>query len=295
MKKLILSITFLLLLFGATNIYAADYYIAQTAAGSANGESCANAYVYTWPWTGVNDGDTVHLCGTITSTLTIPKSGTSAGITVKFETGANLTSAAWGTTSSSAIYASGISYIIIDGNNTGVIANTNNGDALGVQQTSSAIYVSGGSYWTVKNLTVQNMYVHVSGNASSYGGFNIYLLGVSNVSVYGNTLNNNYFGIQAGTSSGNVSTVNIYSNTISSCSSPLTVGLGNSGTSIDTVNIYGNTITYGTNWYDTADNNHITGIHVFARAGTSDAITNLKIYGNNIGGDPGVIVQREPN
>ena len=287
MKK-ILALILLFTLFSIP-AFAADYYIAQTAAGSGDASSCANAKIYSWNWTSptVNDGDTVHLCGTITSTLTIPMSGTSAGITVKFETGANFTSTAWGGTTGAAIYASGKSYITIDGNNTGIIQNTNNGDALGIQQQSSGIYVSSGSHWTIKNLTIQNMYIPVSGIAYdtvAYGGFNIYAFTVSYLSIYGNTINNNYYGIYVGPVSNNVSNINIYSNTISACSSPLTLG-GNVGTSTDIVNIYDNTISYGTNWYDTPDNNHVTGIHIFSVSGTSDTITNLKIYGNNIGGD----------
>jgi len=43
-------ITFLLLLVGATNIYAADYYIAQNAAGNNDATSCTAAKAYSWNW-----------------------------------------------------------------------------------------------------------------------------------------------------------------------------------------------------------------------------------------------------
>src|SRR5208337_479058 len=76
--------TFCLLLFSLC-LSAKDIYIAQTAQGSANGTSAANAYAVTWFNTAgnwgsgssqINPGDTVHLCGTITSVLTIQASGT---------------------------------------------------------------------------------------------------------------------------------------------------------------------------------------------------------------------------
>ena len=279
-------ITFLLLLFGATNIYAADYYIAQTAAGSANGKSCANAYVYTWPWTGVNDGDTVHLCGTITHTLTIPESGTSAGITVKFETGANLTSPAWGTGSGAAIYANNRSYIIIDGGTNGIIANTNNGDSLGLQQDSNAIDVTGGAHWEVKNLTIQNMYIHVSGNASGFNVKDISFWDTSYVNVHYNTLNNCYFAVWMATLQNSISNLNVSFNNISATEVSIVVAIGGSGTSINIVNLFNNILSFGTNWYSPSGGNHIEVIHVWSIATTHDAVTNLAIYNNTVSGDP---------
>ena len=285
MKK-ILALILLFTLFSIP-AFAADYYIAQTAAGSANGTSCANAYVYTWPWTGVNDGDTVHLCGTITSTLTIPESGTSAGITVKFETGANFTAAAWSTGSGAAIYANGKSYIIIDGGTNGIIQNTANGDSFANQQVSHGIDITGGAYWTIKNLTIQNIYVHVYNNASTTLGCGISTVDTSNISIYNNTMNNAYFAVALSNSSSAVSTFNIYSNIISACSTAIVVAPGGPSNSIDTVNIHDNTITMGLNWYDTPDNNHIDGMHIWGYPNTpTNQVTNLKIYNNNVGGDP---------
>src|SRR5271157_1591702 len=54
---------------------AGNIYVAQSASGSANGSTCANAYAYTFFNNGGNwgsgssqigPGTTVHLCGTIT-------------------------------------------------------------------------------------------------------------------------------------------------------------------------------------------------------------------------------------
>jgi hypothetical protein len=268
--------------------HAADYYIAQAEGGSGDASSCNNAKAYTWDWTSptVNDGDTVHLCGTIANTLTIPKSGRSIGITVKFEGGARLSAAYWGTGSRAAIYSSGKSYINIDGNNTGIIEAMANGDSLSNQQVSNGIDITGGTNWEIKNLTIQNIYVHDYNNNSHVRSRCISLTDSSIASIHDNTLNDAYYGIVAVTSGLNVSALNLYSNAISACSTGIVVALGNNGTSIDTVNINNNTITMGLNWFDTPNSNHIDGIHVWGRSETLDQVTNLKVYNNKIGGNP---------
>ena len=289
-KTKITFIAFLLLLLGATNIYAADHYIAQTASGLGNGDSCANATAisyYTGSWSGkVSAGDTVHLCGTLTSTLAIGASGSSGSpITVKLESGAKFSKPTWGTESEVAISASGKSYITIDGGTNGIIENTANGDSLANQQASQAINISGGAHWEIKNLTIQNLYVHDYNNDSYIRSYGVRALDCSNIYVHNNTINNAYYGISIGTSGGNVSSVSVYANTISACSTAIVTALGNSGTALDDVRIYSNDVTMGLNWYDTPDSNHIDGIHVWGAYNTSDQVTNLKIYQNYIHGD----------
>lgn len=266
-------------------------YVAQTSAGLADGSSESNARAISYldgSWSGkVSAGDTVHLCGTITSPLVIGESG-SAGmpITIKFESGSKFSKAYWGTTTSAAIYASNRSYITIDGDNVGIIEDTANGDGLANQQESNGIDVADGSNWVVKNLTIQNLYVHIYDTDSSTRAIGVKFADTSSVSVYGNTIHDCYYGVNAGTSHGEVNNINIYSNTISACSTTVVTALGNDGTSIDNVNIYNNMITMGTNWYDTPNNNHIDGIHVWGRSGLTDPVSNLKIYNNTFDGDP---------
>lgn len=285
---IIVSILFFLIAFPA---WSADYYIAQSATGANDATSCANAKAVTWDWTSPNvvEGDIIHLCGTFTSTLTIPQSFTSA-VTVKFETGAKFSKAAWGTGENAAIYATNKNNIIIDGNNVGIIENTDNGDyssGKGTDQVSNAIYITRSSNWEVKNLTIQDIYIHTYNDASSTRSVCVSAYDVNNISIHNNDLNNAYYGISASTNSENVSGINIYNNTVDACSTALVVALGNNGTSMDTVNIYNNSIAMGNNWYDEADANHIDGIHIWGRSGQpSDTITNLKIYNNIIGGNP---------
>lgn len=287
--KILLLVVALIL--AATNLYAADYYIAQTAAGSGDGSACANADALadlTWG-TGnmVEAGDTLHLCGTLTSTLTIGASGTSGSpITIQFESGSKFSKAYWGTTTSAAIYANGRSYITIDGNSTGIIENTANGDGLANQQESNGIDVTGGSNWIVKDLTIQNLYVHTYGTNSSTRARGARFTDTSSVSVYGNTIHDCYYGVNAGTSGSAVTNINIYSNTISACSTAVVTALGNAGTSLDGVNIYNNTLTMGLNWWAASGENHIDGIHVWGVSGSTSPVSNLKIYNNIIDGDP---------
>ena len=95
---------------------AANVYIAQSAAGMANGADCQDAYPYTFFNTSGNwgamanqigPGTTVHLCGTITglagsTVLTFQGSGSNGSpITLIFETGAALNAPYWGTNSGS--------------------------------------------------------------------------------------------------------------------------------------------------------------------------------------------------
>src|SRR5664280_475534 len=81
----------LFVVWSAGSTLAADFCVAQNAAGSGNGTNAANALPLAWlntanNWKGVgkvSPGDTVHLVGTLTNSLTILASGT-AGNPIKF-------------------------------------------------------------------------------------------------------------------------------------------------------------------------------------------------------------------
>ena len=289
MRKLFILIFVLLF---SVPAFAEDLYYAQSQAGTHSGDSCANAIALSAISWGSGTGnigasDTAHLCGTLTSTLTVGASGTSGNlITIKFETGAKFSKAYWGTDTSAAINAAGRNYITIDGGTNGIIENTDNGDSFGNQQITQAIEITSGTHYEIKNLTIQNLYVHVANVESTVRGRCINAVDSSYVSVHNNTLNNAYFAFVGGTTgSSNLTNIDIYSNTISACSTDIVVGLG--GGSIDTVNIYNNTITMGANWYEAANGNHVDGIHIWGLAGTAYAVSNVQIYNNNIGGDCG--------
>jgi hypothetical protein len=184
-------------LFGlAKSSLAADYYFAQSVAGSANGTSCANAYaIGDGSSTGASSstywvaGNTLHLCGTITGSagataVSASGSGTSGSpITIKFESGASLQAPYWGT--GGAIGLSTYNYITVDGGATGQIGgingnsanvigfieNTSNGTSgsascpsgsCSYQEPSYGIYWQGSSNIIIKNLGIYNLYVRTS-------------------------------------------------------------------------------------------------------------------------------------
>lgn len=72
MKRIFLT---LLILMWCGSAWGATYYLADAAAGSGNGSSCANAVAYT-TFSSITAGDTAYLCGTITHALTTNHDGT---------------------------------------------------------------------------------------------------------------------------------------------------------------------------------------------------------------------------
>lgn len=165
-------------------------YIAQAAAGSANGGSCANAYAYTFfnaagNWgTGSNQigpGTTVHLCGTIAAALTAQGNGSaSSPVLFFFEPGAKVSMPAC--PSSGCLNLQNRSYITVDGGTTcgfirgsvvpcnGTIESTLNGTQgaactggpCNQQSATNGVVFWGGMAIEVRNLNIWNMYVHRS-------------------------------------------------------------------------------------------------------------------------------------
>ena len=91
--------------------FAPDIYYAQAAAGTGSGDDCADARatssMLAMDWV---PGNTIHLCGALTTSITALGSGTSASpITVTFEPGAYFTGSVW----SSAINLNGFTNIIV--------------------------------------------------------------------------------------------------------------------------------------------------------------------------------------
>jgi hypothetical protein len=301
--------------------FSEDLYIAQTAAGTNDMSSCANAQSMAWLNTAgnwgagankVSAGDTVHLCGTITSPLTIQGSGTNSttnAITIKFETGAKFSKAHWnqsGTNQDSAIYSGGYNYIVIDGGTDGIIESTLNGSSGGTcpggsctsQLANNGIYFGSGTIGTtIKNINIRNLYYRTSTTdyAPATTSLNSIVVSgqITNLSIYNVTATyaNNLFWIAiAGTSSG----VYIYNNTLSATSVAISVGIGSVGATLDDIKMYGNTCNIGVEWYgnDLTYWNpyvHDNCLHLFATQGGSDQITNASYYNNYNGGLTGYV------
>jgi hypothetical protein len=294
---------------------AANIYVAQSAAGTPNGSSCANAYAVTFAntpgnWgTGaaqIGPGTTVHLCGVITTGLQINGSGTSGNvITVKWEAGARISQPVV-----QGIDLNGASaYLLFDGgvpcgpgtacdsveaaNQTGyvtgqagIIESTANGSQLANQTANShAFYDCSGCHdIEVRNLIIRNMYVHslMSDATSNIDGFD---------SAF--ACPNSAGGCAGGVISIHDSTLHDMGNAIQIEHFPgsaATINLynldsyhnnwavENSGYGPRTLIIHNNHWHDAANWDTTADAYHHNGLHSFM--GTSSDSLGIYIYNN---------------
>lgn len=293
---------------------AKDIYVAQNARGNGNGTDCANARVYTWFNTAgnwgagpdkISPGDTVHICGTITTSagkglFQFQGSGTSGNpITLKFETNAILQAPYFGGSVNSAIwagsYSSTVSYRIVDGGTNGIIQNTDNGSTLTYQNSTVGIDASNCSNCEFKNLTIRNLYLHsqLSDMPSNLNAACIYWNGTggtqTNISVHDNTFHDAFWCLSLSFGVGN-SNLSFYNNRIYNVDHGIALGASGNSDSLAHVNIYNNHIGDYANW-DTTWNAttgclyHHDGIHIFA-FGTANA-SDVNIYNNLFDGDPG--------
>lgn len=314
MKKLLL--TFLLL---SASAFASlsNVYVAQASAGSNNGTSCANAFAATFFNSGANwgaggaqigAGTTVHLCGTITSSLAAQGSGSMGSpVTILFETAAIIQQPVCDA-SLGCLSISGQSYIVVDGGSTcgwinggslvacnGIIQSTLNGTpgaacpggACSHQADSIGLVASNCSNCEVRNLNIINIYVHtLTTDTHSFGTFpsaiywNNESNSIPNVLVHNNVIHDcawclldNY---------GSDSNFKFYNNDISHAAHGIAVaGFGaNAATGI---HIYSNHFHDFDNW-DTgaADTYHIAGIHAYGT--TVSNTTDTEVYNNLFSG-----------
>lgn len=292
---MILRLVIVLIFLIVTQVYAEDIYVAQSAAGSDNGTDCANAKSMSWLNTAgswgagdgkVSAGDTAHLCGTITTPLTIQGSGTAGNlITILFESGAKFSAAHWnqsGANGDAAIYGDGKSYLVIDGGTNGIIEATANGTALTNQLECHGVKLNDpAASATVRNLTVRNLYVRAPLSADANYICNGIMITASSA-IAGLTINNNttshsgsgvYIQYRAGSSD-----VKAYLNTMSHHGIGLVIGSAGTGATLDGLLIYNNDITENNTWDGHVDI-HLNCMHVYA-VQSSTLLTNVKIYNN---------------
>ena len=274
--------------------------MAQSAAGSGNGSSCANAKAYSWNWSGVTAGDTVWVCGTISGQLpAITTSGTSGNpVTLKFCSGASDCGA--GTTGKfSAPYIPqangaffiqcwGAQYVVIDGNGVGIIEATNNGTQLAYQYGGSGVYNSCSNV-EIKNLTIQNLFVHVFNvSGGSNGTIGIYNLNGNNVKVHDNTVIDSSSGILfVNGGSTTLTGLEMYNNTTKhTCWGMGTGTTAVTGSYIDGAKIHDNEIEVTGNWMTSGGTDcHNNGFYNWSSGtGTTFGVTNMQIYNNYVHG-----------
>ena len=315
----------------ASFCFANDVYLANSSAGANDGSSCANAKAYTYfnssgNWSAtptgiqIGPGTTVHLCGTITDSLsgnmfTAQGSGSAGNVvTIKFETGASLQSPG----ESVFINLNSQSYFLIDGGPTcgykngafaastacnGSIYNTLNGYAGQTCPGGSCLYqvntkaiIAPGNNIEVRNLQIGPIYIHgdtsdltfsppgpgciTNGTGTNYNFHNLIAHDVA-------------WCINAGTSNFNLSYSEIYN---------ADHGIATGQVSDTPVTI--NSVVVHDNWFhdfsawDTTDNSfHHDGMHFFSYCDTNvggnetycpaTIITGVNVYNNVFSGNWG--------
>jgi hypothetical protein len=305
MKRLLALFLLLASLFLAAPLRAADFYIAQSSAGSANGADCADAYAYTWmntsgSWANpkvsgkAGPGDTIHLCGTISSNIGVGAPGSSGSpITILFEDDANLSQPYM----QGGLELNNNSYIVVDGGTNGLIQSTLNGTSGGTcpggtctsQHSAQGIWATPCSNCEIKNLTIANMYVRTSSSDTAVDATQVQGISItgSNISVHNNTIHDSGIGIVHVFNNGDTD-INIYNNNI--YNNNWGEELSCRGTPLaGTISFYNNHVHDYSNWDNPGTNAyHHNGIHAFGTC--QGASGGVWIYNNIFDGNPGVYV-----
>jgi hypothetical protein len=273
-----------------------NFYVAQTAAGSGAGTSCANAFAVTFFNTSSNwgsgsgkigPGTTVNLCGTITSQLTAQGSGISGNpVTIQWQGGAELSVCSTG----GALDTNGESYLTIDlGGNAPAITCPNNGSSLSTQ--INAVGISGGSgmpHVEIRNGTIGPIYVH-SGSDTNVTSAGILTYGATGIYFHNLTLDWAEKGIHVelgngfGNSSGNVISYNYCTGTsgVGTTGGCIIYTSGDNAAHTDTgALIHDNSCVLGIGWAGSSA--HITCFDFYQQSGAGglDNILGLQIYNN---------------
>jgi len=303
------------LLFFAIPVHAQNnIYIAQTATGGNTGADCADAYVYTWfntsghysssvqtpgTQTAYGPGSTVHICGTITGALNVNGILVSQGngttlnpITIKFETGAILTSPA----AETFIYP-GSNYII-DGGTTcgyvnrpgsadvpcnGTIENTANGTSptYANQVQSLGISSANGSL-EIRNLNIINIYVKTSVSDNTVPGCPGPPSAVHfDSSAAGVSIHNNIMHDACWMLNGDADNVTVYNNDIYNMDHA--IGMGYSGVHTG-FQFHDNHVHDTAAWDTTSNTYHHDGVHIFYGGSAHVAWNGSLIYNNYFDG-----------
>lgn len=175
MRKFVLVVWFLLFV---VSTKANDVYISQNGGNASPPAQCSS----TSPVSQFNDGTlwgtgngqiasgtTVHICGTITTTMSVPKSEGTGLITIFFESGGNISTPA----SNGLLIRNSTNSWLIDGGVpcgptpggevacNGVIENTDNGSAKGHQVATVGVDASGTTGAVeIRNMGIGPLYVH---------------------------------------------------------------------------------------------------------------------------------------
>jgi hypothetical protein len=275
---------------GTAAAQANDIYI--TPDGGGNGVCTSNVHTPSWfnsvgNWgtgsTQIGAGTVVHLCGTFTSTLTAQGDGTSGNpVTILFESGTKFSTPAF---AGCYIVLDGRNNVVVDGGSNGVIENTSNGTNLANHTQSDAIRADAASNIEVKNLHIQNLYVHAgtSDTRMQVGSLNC----VSSnhprgtISIHDNTMHDMNWCIKLGQYNNPGVTLNIYNNEIYNIDHAVAI-YGDTTDQSYTLNFHDNWIHDFANWDTSTNLYHHDGIHIYS----GDGVRNF--YNNKFSGSMGV-------
>jgi hypothetical protein len=285
---------FVSVMLGTTFCFASatNIYIAQNAAGAANGTDCADAYpvgFFNDPanWGGaasqIGPGTTVHLCGTITTGLRAEGSGISGNpIIVLFDSASHGQISMPAIPSSGAIALDNLKYVTVDGDGgRGLIQSTNNGSPSSLCSRSTyvndimsvGISANSASYIEVKNLRIGPLYVHVctADDASNNSPLSPpgpvcvrYNGSVSNLTIDGNTMHDVGWCLWGGYGGTGTHNLHVFNNTIYNMDHGVGMGMTSGAQTASGEYIYGNSF-YNASVWDTDDNSfHHDAIHLWA-------------------------------
>lgn len=273
----------------------ATLFIANVVAGSGDGSSCGNAAAKTFfnnlaNWGGgagqIGPDTVVTICGTITGGLqtdglTFQGSGTSGHpITLQWASGAIMTSAQW----HSAVVAVNRSFIAIDGGTNGIIRNTASSSSSNPDPTQTfGVEINGGSNVEIKNLNIQNIYVH-TGTATDgeiTACINFDNSATANPFVHNNVCNDAKKGIFF--AYGPLTNVEVSFNTITNIVWGVAFLDNNTGDTANGGLIHDNDISGFDNWWDSGFGFHYDAIFM-AATNSSTQLNNFKVYNNKLHG-----------
>ena len=275
---------------------ASEIYVAQNVSGGGSGGSCGTARAVGslngGDWT---PGNTIHLCGTITSTLNAQGSGSAGSpVTVQFEAGASITVPACG--ANGCINLANSNYVVIDGGSTacgyvggqdvacsGAITATQTGTGMGSAE-SIGIYAMGASNIEIRNLTIENMYVHSgSGNDTPPNLYYAVHVRGSNVYIHNCVIHdaNGDIVVEAGTSNSDFSNNHMYN---SNWNVFLSGPGGNTPNAITQIKVHDNDMHDFANWDTTSDRYHHDGVMVAGNNNLANGVSYISIYNNYIHG-----------
>lgn len=299
MNKIIVIAIYIFIITLPSVSFCEDIYVSQNAQGSDNGANCSNTHSTAWfdtsgNWANpkvsgkIGPGDTVHLCGTITTSLQVHASGLSGNpITILFEPGAKISE---GTCASGGCFSTnGQTYLIVDGGTDGTIEATNNGTGLGVTP-SVGINAMQCSNCEIKNLNIINMYVRTSDtdtlsalSPNDASSINAIDFSGSNISIHDNVIHDVGWALRDVYTSTD-DNVRIYSNDISRCGHALAIAASDGSVTNGSFYYYDNYVHDFGNWDSPGCSvAHTSAIHAYGINGSKITGT-LWIYDNKFEG-----------